>query len=261
MHRVEVDRRLQHPVDVADDREPALEGERTQALGEHRAAHAIHRKLHPVSARPARLLVEVRLARADRHVEAKGLEALELGGRSRSADDLRAQRLARLQRRHPHARGHPGDEQPLARLQPPLRHQHVVHYGEDERNRGRLLERQVHRDRQRFAPVHEHVLGKRAGGAAHHPLTCAHHLAGGFLPGGLGGAGGHQAMAGDELAAIQPCGAHAHQDLVAARLRHRRLAQIQDGLIALRFQEIGSHCALMPASFTTLPHVRYSLSM
>ena len=57
---------------------------------------------------------EVGGAGAEGHVQPEALESLQLGGRPRGADDLRAQRLRELQRGHADARGDAVDQEPLA---------------------------------------------------------------------------------------------------------------------------------------------------
>jgi hypothetical protein len=179
----------------------------------------------------------------DRHVEADRFQPVEFFLRPGGPDDLGADRLGRLQRRHAHARGHAGHEEPLAGLELALSDEHVVHHHEGKRDRARLLPRDVRRHRDRVALVHEAELGEASRAAPHDALAGAEHLARRFLSGGLGGARGDQAVPGDELAAVQARGVDLHEMLVRCRLRRRHLAQLEVHFVACRLQKIGLHRA------------------
>ena len=167
-----------------------------------------------------------------------GFERRQLVGRARGADDLRAQHLAQLQRRHADAGGHAVDQQPFAGLQPALQHQHVV------RRRGRSAGC--------WRPLPTTALAGTAmasaasisayseNAPAQRPITRSpglkpadlgadrDDLAGAFAADGLPGAGlAVQAVAQHELAAVERRGVHAHQQLLRSRLGHRRLAQFE----------------------------------
>ena len=70
VQRVDVELGLHHPVEIADGGEASLEGERADALGEHRPADVVDHQVDPFAAgRLHDRVVEVRLSRFDADIE------------------------------------------------------------------------------------------------------------------------------------------------------------------------------------------------
>ena len=104
-------------------------------------------------------------------IQPEPLQSIELLLRARSADDARAHLLRRLERRDTDAGRHAGDEDPFTRRELPLGDQHVVHDEERERNRRAFLPPEAGRHGDRFARIHQRMLGKRARASSHHALA------------------------------------------------------------------------------------------
>jgi len=155
-------------------------------------------------------------------------QPLELVGRARGADHFRAQCFRGLQRRDPDARGNAGHQQPFAGGEPALGDEHVVHHHEGERDACRLLPRQVCGDSDGLPRIHQRVFGVRSAATPHDALprresgdagTGLGNLARAFDAGRLRCACLGQPATGDELAAVEPGCAHAHQHLPWRGLR------------------------------------------
>ncbi len=145
--------------------------------------------------------------------------------------------FAELQRGHAHARGDAVDQQPLAGLQPPLQHQHVVGDQEGQRECSPLRPRRARGHGHRLGRLHQRELGEGAGAAAHDPVSgpkaprpgadrdhLARTLAADRLPASRLAV---QAVAEQELAAVERGGAHPHQKLRRPGHRHGRVAPLQ----------------------------------
>jgi hypothetical protein len=102
-----------------------------------------------------------------------------------------------------------------------------VHHHEGERNGTGLFPGEARRHRDGVGLVDEPVLGKAAGAAAHHALAGAEHLSRRLLPRRLGRPRGDEAMARDQLAAVQARSLDLHEQLVRTRLWRRHLAQLE----------------------------------
>ncbi len=237
MQRLEVEVGVQHAVDVADGREPTLEREGTDVLGEDRAADGVDDEVGaaPAGRGPHRGR-EIGAAGGERHVEAEARERVELARRSRGADDVRAEHLRELERGDADARGHAVDEHPFAGLHAALQHQHVVGDEKGERDRGGFLPRERGRHGHRLGRFHQRVLRERTGAATHDAVArpeCGHvgagidDLAGAFGADLLPLAGLVQAVAAHELAAVERSGVHAHQQLARVGHGHRSLARLE----------------------------------
>jgi hypothetical protein len=223
-------------VQVTHRRQPALERQRLETLGEDRASHVVDDEVHALAVgRLHDRVAKVAGPRAKADVEAELPEAGELLGGARRADDPRAQRLGRLERSHADPRRDGGDEQPLPGRQMALRDQHVVHDDERERRRGRLVPRERIGHREGFARVHQRELGEAAAAAAHHARAHRHagdavahldHLARALAPARLGRGA---VSAAQELTAVERRGAHAHEDLARLRLGRGGLAKLDSG--------------------------------
>ena len=233
MQGVEVDLGVHHAVDVADRREPALEGEGANVLGEHRAADRVDDQVgaalrrSPPGPRARSRAARVRSATS----RPRGASAASLSADPEVPMTLRAERLAELQRRDADARRHAVDEQPFAGLQPALQHQHVEGDEEGERNARGLLPRQVGGHRHRLGRLHQRVLRERRRAAAHDAIAGpkagdvgadGDDLARAFAADRLPAAGlAVQAVAEQELAAVERSGVQAHEQLAGAGRRHR----------------------------------------
>ena len=81
MQGLEVERGGHHAVQVADDRQPPLEGQRADALGEHGAAHVVDDEVHAAGVGGLQHgLGEVAGPRAEADVESELLEPGQLLG-------------------------------------------------------------------------------------------------------------------------------------------------------------------------------------
>src|SRR3989454_1479117 len=248
VQRLQIERGAVRAVHVADDGQPPFESQRLDALGEHRAAHVVDDQVHALAVGGLHDgVVEVGGARADADVEAELLQARQLVGRARGADDARAERLARLERGHADARGHAGHQQPLAGRQVALGHQHVVDDQEHERRGGGLLPAEGGRHAHGLARVHQRVLGEAARAAPHHGV--AGREAGDALPGlhdfarALAAArlGGGAGLAAQQFAAGQRGGVHAHEQLARFRLGRGRIAELDGGAGRAGRDPVGLH--------------------
>src|SRR3970282_2907210 len=108
-------------VQVADDREPPLVGERASAVGEGAAADEVEREIDALA--PGCLQHLAGKAAAGRHdadVKPHALQLLELCRRARDADHFSPQILAGLHGYDTHAGGRAPDEQRFPGLELPV---------------------------------------------------------------------------------------------------------------------------------------------
>jgi hypothetical protein len=166
------------------------------------------------------------------------LQLVELVLRARDTDDFGTEVLAGLHGDHAHAGSGPRHEQRLSRFQFAVLADRFVRGNGDDRHRGRLFPAKalrlqcplngghddVFRERTSRAPENR-VAGLERGDAFAYRL----HLTRAIAAGGMGFVHLVQTDAGEDLAAVERGGAHAHQDLPRLRLRLGHFARLEDG--------------------------------
>jgi DNA polymerase-4 len=167
---IEINLGRQRPLEESQQHQPAAGRQQRQVVLEGGAPQHVEDQVH----RHRHLVAEPAGAAVDADVESESAERLQLGRRTRGAEDGGTDHLGKLNGGCADTAGHCVDEHTLPPLQPPPGGQRVVPGEKRFGNRRRIGQRQMGRRRQHLVLVNHHVLGVGAApDQAHHPIAGA----------------------------------------------------------------------------------------